>query len=125
MQTGCTSCHCGGPTTQSRECDDDEQVLPLTFVSPEYGPESVRLDVDKTSANREPDIPGWEIHKLVRRSGVLEAEVEDESTENRRFARYDYEFHVGREISFYVWRIIGPLTFIVLMSWAVFWIDPL
>jgi hypothetical protein len=23
-----------------------------------------------------------------------------------------------------VWRVIGPLTFIVLMSWAVFWIDP-
>ena len=72
----------------------------------------------------EPDIPGWEIRETVSRGGVLEAEVQDESVANRRFARYDYEFHVGREISFYVWRIIGPLTFIVLMSWAVFWIDP-
>jgi len=107
-----------------RDFPIDRQVLPLTFISIEYGPEEVALVVDETSATREPDVPGWEIHEVVTCSGALEAEVEDESIENRRFARYDYGFLVGREIAFYVWRIIGPLTFIVLMSWAVFWIDP-
>jgi len=107
-----------------RDFPFDEQVLPLTFMSIDYGPEDVVLDVDETAASREPHVPGWEIREVVTRSGALEAEVEDESIENRRFAQYDYEFHVGREITFYVWRIIGPLTFIVLMSWAVFWIDP-
>jgi hypothetical protein len=107
-----------------REFPVDEQVLPLTFISILYGPEDVALELDETAASRTPDVPGWEIRDMVSRSGILEAEVEDDSIENRRFARYDVEFHVGREIDFYVWRIIGPLTFIVLMSWAVFWIDP-
>jgi hypothetical protein len=107
-----------------RDFPFDEQVLPLTFISIDYGPEDVTLDVDPTSARSEADVPGWEIREMVSRSGALEAVVEDDSIENRRYARYDYEFHVGREIAFYVWRIIGPLTFIVLMSWAIFWIDP-
>jgi hypothetical protein len=109
-----------------RDFPIDHQVLPLTLISIEYGPESVSLVTDETAATREHDvtIPGWEIHELVRRGGVLEAEVADEATQNRRFSRYDYEFHVSRELAFYVWRVIGPLTFIVLMSWAVFWIDP-
>ncbi len=33
-------------------------------------------------------------------------------------------FRVKRIANFYVWRAILPLTFIVLMPWAVFWIDP-
>jgi len=107
-----------------REFPFDEQVLPLTFMSILYGPEDVALDLDETAASRTPDVPGWEVREMESRSGVLEAEVHDDSIENRRFARYDFEFRVGREIAFYVWRIIAPLTFIVLMSWAVFWIDP-
>ena len=107
-----------------RDFPIDEQVLPLTFISIDYGPEDVTLDVDNTALSRKPDLAGWHIRQVVSHGGALEAEVQDESIQNRRFARYDYEFHVGREIAFYVWRIIGPLTFIVLMSWAVFWIDP-
>jgi hypothetical protein len=107
-----------------RDFPIDRQVLPLTFISIEYGPEDVTLDVDETAASREPDVPGWEIREMVSRSGALEAVVEDDAIENIRLARFDYEFHVDRELAFYVWRVIGPLTFIVLMSWAVFWIDP-
>ena len=107
-----------------RDFPFDRQVLSLTFVSSEYGPESVALDFDETTATREPTANGWRIHEVVRRSGALEAQVADGSTESRRFARFDYEFHVSRVLAFYVWRVIGPLTFIVLMSWAVFWIDP-
>jgi len=107
-----------------RDFPFDTQVLPLTFITIRYGPEDVTLDLDETAASRVPEVPGWVIHETAHRSGVLEAEAQDDRVASRRFARYDYEFHVGREIDFYVWRIIGPLTFIVLMSWAVFWIDP-
>jgi hypothetical protein len=101
-------------------------VLPLTLISLEYGPESVTLSHDETLASRAEDVavPGWQIRELVRRSGALDTGVVDESFGDRHLSRYDYELHVGRELAFYVWRVVGPLTLIVLMSWAVFWIDP-
>ena len=40
------------------------------------------------------------------------------------FARFDYEHWMRRRLGYYLWRGIGPLTLIVIMSWAVFWIDP-
>ena len=109
-----------------RDFPIDRQVLPVTLISVEYAPESVTLQFDETAASREEAmrIPGWEIHEEVMSSGVLEAQVRDASAGGRRFARLDYEFHVSRELAYYTWRVVGPLTFIVLMSWAVFWIDP-
>ena len=31
---------------------------------------------------------------------------------------------VRREALFYVWKAFAPLTLVIFMSWAVFWIDP-
>ena len=109
-----------------RDFPMDRQSLPITFISYEYDPESVPLTLDETTASRETDVPisGWEIDELVRRGGALEVESGGPTAEVSRFARFDYVFRVHRDIDYYVWRVIGPLTFIVLMSWAVFWIDP-
>jgi hypothetical protein len=103
----------------------DRQSLPITLISFEYGPDDVTLSLDETAGSRETDvsISGWEIDELLRRGGVLEVKA-GKSGAVELFARFDYEFRVHRDISYYVWRVIGPLTFIVLMSWAVFWIDP-
>ena len=37
---------------------------------------------------------------------------------------YIFEFVAKRDIRHYIWKVIIPLLFIVMMSWAVFWIDP-
>lgn len=103
----------------------DRQVLPLTFASFEYGPESVSLEFDETGSTRKlPTVHGWRIDEVSDRSGALEVEAAHEAMGGQRFARFDYRVHVRREIAYYMWRVIGPLTFIVLMPWAVFWIDP-
>jgi hypothetical protein len=94
----------------------DRQTLPLTFLSHEYGPESVTLSFDETAASRETDltIPGWEIEELFRRGGTLEVKAPKSGAGDRLFARFDYEFRVHRAIDYYVWPVIGPLTFAVL-----------
>ena len=109
-----------------RDFPMDQQRLPVTFISYEYGPQSLSLKLDEASASRGTDlsIAGWEIDELLRRGGVLEVQSGNPTLGPQRFARFDYEFRVQRKIAYYVWRVIGPLTFIVLMSWAVFWIDP-
>src|SRR5207245_4337950 len=37
---------------------------------------------------------------------------------------YVFLFTVSRIVQFYVLKVILPLVLIVMMSWAVFWIDP-
>jgi hypothetical protein len=40
------------------------------------------------------------------------------------YSRYENEVSVARRATFYVWRVMLPLTLLVLVSWAVFWFEP-
>jgi hypothetical protein len=104
----------------------DRQVLPITLFSIEHGPDSVNLQFDTTapSHTHELHLAGWNVVGESHHVGTLETRSADPSAENEHFVRFDYEFQVRRALEYYIWRVIGPLTFIVLMSWAVFWIDP-
>jgi len=104
----------------------DAQVLPITAVSIEYGPDEVRLDFNEEAASRGDHllIPGWRVHDETYLVDAMETRSADPTVPGQRFARFRYAFHVSREVSYYIWRVIGPLTFIVGMSWAVFWIHP-
>jgi hypothetical protein len=46
------------------------------------------------------------------------------SAEYKNLASVVYELSAKRQIGFYLWKFIIPLSFIVFMSWAVFLIDP-
>ena len=39
-------------------------------------------------------------------------------------ALFRVQIEAAREAGFYVWKTIVPLTLIIFMSWAVFWVDP-
>ncbi len=109
-----------------REFPRDIQHLPLTFVSTEYGPEQLNLVVDQTTPVHAETmaVSGWSIVEETREFGVFRTEGTSATGGAEQFAQFDYRFHVRRELGYYVFRVIVPLTFIVLMSWAVFWIDP-
>ena len=40
------------------------------------------------------------------------------------YARYEYRVGVERRSTFYVWRVIVPLTLLAAISWAAFWFEP-
>ena len=41
-----------------------------------------------------------------------------------QYSGYAFEFTASRNVNHYILKVILPLVLIVLMSWAVFWIDP-
>ena len=41
-----------------------------------------------------------------------------------QYSGYAFEFTASRNVQHYVLKVILPLVLIVMMSWAVFWIDP-
>ncbi|QDV38823.1 ligand-gated ion channel [Tautonia plasticadhaerens] len=40
------------------------------------------------------------------------------------YPRFEYAVAVGRRSTFYVWRIMVPLTLLVAVSWSAFWFEP-
>jgi hypothetical protein len=41
-----------------------------------------------------------------------------------KYARYVYHVNVTRRPTFYVWRVMLPLTLLALVAWAAFWFEP-
>ncbi len=62
--------------------------------------------------------PDWEIEKYSTNSRPYEP------IPGIKLAGFDFEFTAKRHILYYVWQVIVPLVFIVVMSWGAFWIDP-
>ena len=45
-------------------------------------------------------------------------------TPGMQYSGYAFEFTASRNVEHYILKVILPLVLIVMMSWAVFWIDP-
>lgn len=103
----------------------DTQIL--HFVVGAFGPDAenivLELDESTTGSNNSFSVEGWEAE-------LLEAEINDEalvttsSELGPSFSRIDFKVSAKREKQYYIWKVIAPLCFIVLMAWAVFWINP-
>ena len=62
--------------------------------------------------------PDWDIEKYTVNSRPYEP------IKGVKLAGFDLEFTASRHPLYYVWQVIVPLVFIVVMSWGAFWIDP-
>ena len=46
-------------------------------------------------------------------------------TPGHQYSGYAFEFTAARNVSHYILKVMFPLVLIVIMSWAVFWMDPI
>ena len=108
-----------------RDFPFDTQALPITLVSIVYGPEEVRFVFASELSGRANrfSIAEWRVGAGEADTGTY-AVSSTHSTEVEYLSRFDYVFEAERSRSYYVWKVVGPLVIIVLMSWAVFWVDP-
>ncbi|HJW37272.1 MAG TPA: hypothetical protein VJ420_01470 [Candidatus Udaeobacter sp.] len=63
-------------------------------------------------------LPDWTIEKWELKPLVYAL------APRHQYSSYAFEFTASRNSQHYVWKVILPLVLIVMMSWAVFWIDP-
>ncbi len=103
-----------------REFPFDAHVLPIEMAAVGYGPEEVEFLVweEKTGRGVTLSIVDWEIGPGAAR--VTPVYV---PPAGRKLAFYHYELPAKRYTAFYIWKVIVPLSMIVFMSFAVFWID--
>ena len=103
----------------------DEQEL--HFILAAVGPDAVdiRFELDKENTGQRSvfSIEGWTVN-------LVEGDVTTELIETwgdspiNNLHRIDFKLEAKRDQAYYVWKVIVPLCLIVLMAWAVFWIDP-
>lgn len=120
-----------GSFTQSmnlRRFPFDRETFRVNLVIPGYRPEDVELvpDPDSVKAGlamavgraKDLTLQDWQITGLDARAKPYEV------VPGTRIAGYEITFTAARKPNHYLLKVILPLVLIVIMSWAVFWIDP-
>ncbi len=104
-----------------REFPFDQHVLPIHIISYTYGTQDVALTIDeaRTGVLGEFSAAGWEFE-----TGETHIYTEQLRSLGEERARMTFEIIGRRDSGFYLWTAILPLSLIVMMAWAVFWIDP-
>jgi len=106
----------------------DKQVFRVQLAAVKYSPSEVSLVPDEKwiaagisqAAGISPSItlPDWTVEKWEVKPLVYTLAP---GLENSGYA---VEFTASRNVQHYILKVILPLVLIVMMSWAVFWIDP-
>jgi len=98
----------------------DNHVLSIQLASMGYGAEEVEFVVweEKTGRGVTLSIVDWEIGPGSARITPVYI-----PPTGRNIAFFYYELPAKRYTAFYIWKVIIPLSMIISMSWAVFWIN--
>jgi hypothetical protein len=64
-------------------------------------------------------LPDWTIEKWELKPLVYAL------APHHQYSSYVFEFTAARNVSHYILKVMFPLVLIVIMSWAVFWMDPI
>ncbi|MCK2185389.1 hypothetical protein [Halomonas getboli] len=99
----------------------DHQAFHFRIGSMESGPEQLRLTPmpERTFLSRRLNIEGWRITGLE-----TAAAIEAVPALNAERSIFTATLEAERIASYYVFKIVLPMGFIVMMSWAIFWVPP-
>jgi hypothetical protein len=107
----------------------DRQTFHVQLVAVRYGANEVQFVPDQD----------WIDHGLKHAGGIAPSitlpdwTIENWNTKSLgyvlapgfEYSGYAFEFTAARNVQHYILKVILPLVLIVIMSWAVFWIDPI
>jgi gamma-aminobutyric acid receptor subunit beta len=106
----------------------DRQTFRVQLVAVRYQTNEVRFVPDqgwirdglREAGGISPTItlPDWTIEKFELKPLVYAL------APGMQFSSYAFKFTASRNVKHYILKVILPLVLIVIMSWAVFWIDP-
>lgn len=100
----------------------DEHEITLSFMSLEYGQFDVVLVNDDKFTGRTAsqfNVADWSIGKVLPFVQSMYFEAHE-----REHSQLDITMKAQRRTSYFIWKVMVPLTLIVAMSWSVFWLHP-
>lgn len=107
-------------TSDLRNFPFDDQEISIRLITPLHSREDINLveDAKRTGQSAEWSLVGWDYT-----SGTWVSDPYYFAPANQKIAGAAYQFKVHRQRGFYIWKVLVPLSLVVLMAWAVFWID--
>ncbi len=121
-----------GSFTQSLRLESfpfDKQTFRVQLVALRYSPNEVQFVPEqkwidagiKQAGGISPSItlPDWTVEKWEIKNMVYTL------APGLELSGYVFEFTASRNVEHYILKVILPLVLIVMMSWSVFWIDPI
>jgi hypothetical protein len=106
----------------------DRQAFLIQFVAIRYRPDEVTFVADEDwvrdglqqAVGISPSItlPDWTVETWDAKPHIYAL------TPRLQYSGYAFEFTAARNVEHYILKVILPLVLIVMMSWGVFWIDP-
>jgi len=99
----------------------DSHQFQVRAVAFDYDAGDLLVEVDAafTRLGDELDISDWDVASASGASEILHVD-EFEAT----YSTFVLTIELSRKSAFYVWKVLLPMTLIVMMSWGVFWISP-
>ncbi len=106
----------------------DEHDFTIHFISAGHRPEELLFVPGVPRDNMELFVGGG----MQERVSLPDWRILSYRAENRAYepvagtevSGFVFEFRAKRYAAYYIWQVIAPLIFIVMMSWGGFWIDP-
>lgn len=98
----------------------DEQILPIRVASQDDAHE-VRLVPHPPSIgrSRRVSLTDWDVGEAVGH-----AANDTYPPDTIPYSHVNIETEIERRSTFYVWRVMVPISFLVMASWMVFWFEP-
>ena len=97
----------------------DSQTLSIVVTAFDPFAKDLELVIDERRVGKlnEASVTDWEINAV----GARLAPIRGEDPVEKQFL---FEVKVSRRYTFYVWRVLLPMTLLVVASWLVFWFEP-
>jgi len=102
----------------------DQQTLSIVFVSLLFSENEIDLNLDRGGEAEKLSISGWSIGASQVSFSPYKIEFDKGNQTKSSRASFICSMQGRREISYYWYKVLAPLCVIVLLSWAVFYIDP-
>ncbi len=96
----------------------DSQTLSIVVAPFDLHAKDIDLVIDPARMGRlkEASVTDWDIEEVSARL--------DKATELDPTSRFLFDVKLRRHSTFYLWRILLPMTLLVFASWIVFWFEP-
>ena len=110
-----------GSNANIAEFPFDERTILLRLGSLRYDSADLALKIIEQWSGRstEMTVPDWDIGEPIIEVGELNL-----PRVNKTLAIFDFQVPAARLTDYYIYKFVFPLCLIVMMSWAVFWVNP-
>nr|WP_303652663.1 hypothetical protein [Paludisphaera mucosa] len=97
----------------------DEQTLTVVVSAFDPFAKDLRLIIDPKRVGKlsEASVTDWNIE-------AVSARIEPDRDEGPSDERLMFDVDISRRYTFYVWRVLLPMSLLVVASWIVFWFEP-